>query len=604
MNELRISKDLALPLDTVTSTTIVYGGKGMGKTNFGSVLAEELSAANLRYSVIDPLGVWWGLQYAADGKAPGIEVLMLGGVHGDIPIEPTGGAVIADLVADENVNVVIDISRKPDGTMWSQGDKIRFVTDYCIRLFERQGEKRRPLLQIIDEAARFVPQLIPSGAVDVAKCVGAIERMQEEGRNVGIGMLLMTQRSARMNKSVSELADCMISFRIVGPRSVAAVMDWLGEHLPKDQIKETIDTIRKLPVGAALVVSPGWLDFEGIAQIRFRRTFDSSQTPKPGEDAKTPTGKAAKPDLAKYQERMVETIEKAKANDPKELKKRIIELEKQIAEGDNGRSQEEDLATIRELREQVQAQCFTIEKLEERTGMLEHILGEFSEISIRLADLASDFKVSDVRERLAQMDAREEHRNGGPPKLEVVTPPPVPKPLPVVATTSSVSTLPAAQQRILDTLALFETLGNPRPSLQHIGAVMGKWHNAGPIRGAFAHLRNAGLIDEDGQCAALTVSGRKLADSSSMTLRNVSEVHSMWLGRHSGAARNILAVLIDQHPRAITLEALGERIGKNINAGPIRGAINKLVATSLAYQQGGTVVATDLLFPQLTGAKL
>jgi len=33
---LAISPDLSLPLDTVTSTLIVYGGKGMGKTNLGS----------------------------------------------------------------------------------------------------------------------------------------------------------------------------------------------------------------------------------------------------------------------------------------------------------------------------------------------------------------------------------------------------------------------------------------------------------------------------------------------------------------------------------------------------------------------------------------
>ena len=41
--KLHISTDLALPIDTVTSTLIVYGGKGMGKTNFGSVLVEELT---------------------------------------------------------------------------------------------------------------------------------------------------------------------------------------------------------------------------------------------------------------------------------------------------------------------------------------------------------------------------------------------------------------------------------------------------------------------------------------------------------------------------------------------------------------------------------
>ena len=51
-----------------------YGGKGMGKTNFGSVLVEELTAAGLRWAVLDPLGVWWGLRHSEDGKSAGIEV--------------------------------------------------------------------------------------------------------------------------------------------------------------------------------------------------------------------------------------------------------------------------------------------------------------------------------------------------------------------------------------------------------------------------------------------------------------------------------------------------------------------------------------------------
>ena len=56
--ELRISDELLLPRDTVTSTVVVYGGKGMGKTNLGSVLVEELTRVSLRWSVLDPLGVW------------------------------------------------------------------------------------------------------------------------------------------------------------------------------------------------------------------------------------------------------------------------------------------------------------------------------------------------------------------------------------------------------------------------------------------------------------------------------------------------------------------------------------------------------------------
>ncbi len=39
---LHIAENLSLPRDTQTSTTVVFGGKGMGKTNLIAVVAEEL----------------------------------------------------------------------------------------------------------------------------------------------------------------------------------------------------------------------------------------------------------------------------------------------------------------------------------------------------------------------------------------------------------------------------------------------------------------------------------------------------------------------------------------------------------------------------------
>lgn len=131
MTKLHISDELALPADAVTSTIVVYGGKGMGKTNLASVLVEEFASAGLRFAVIDPMGVWWGLRHAADGKGLGIKVLILGGIHGDLPITPESGVLVADLVVDEDASVIIDISRRADGSMWAErcpygviGDKL------------------------------------------------------------------------------------------------------------------------------------------------------------------------------------------------------------------------------------------------------------------------------------------------------------------------------------------------------------------------------------------------------------------------------------------------------------------------------------------------
>lgn len=328
---------LSLPLEAVTATIVAYGGKGMGKTNLGSVLVEELSRNGLRWAWLDPLGVSWGLRHSADGSGPGVQCLILGGPKGDVPIEPDGGAAVADVVIEEPHNVLIDFSRKPSGEMWSVGERVRFVTAYALRLFQRQGElvdgrRREPLFQMLDEAARYIPQVIPSGAPELARCVGAWEQLCEEGRNIGLGVGLLTQRSARMNKSVSELADAMFAFRTVGPNSLGAVLDWLGQHVEKAHIKDLADQVRALERGHALVVSPGWLRFEGVVQIRMRETFDSSATPKAGERQRKVRGEGARPDLDAIRTRMSATIEKAKADDPKALRAQIAALQRQLAE--------------------------------------------------------------------------------------------------------------------------------------------------------------------------------------------------------------------------------------------------------------------------------
>lgn len=339
---LTIARNLGLPAaETTTGTLVIYGGKGMGKTNLAAVLAEELAKAGQRFCILDPVGVSWGLRHAADGKGEGLTLLILGGVHGDLPIEPSGGTVVADFVADEEQDVLIDISRRADGRMWSHGEKIRFVTAYCTRLYERQGERRRPIMQLIDEAGRFVPQTMPKGSLDVPLCVGAIEQLVELGRNVGIGVTLITQRSARMAKSVSELAECMIAFRTVGPNSVSAILDWFGDHVEKSKWNALVEQLRSLPRGTALIVSPGWLNFEGVAEIRARETFDSSKTPTEVERKIAKRGKRPA-DLDKFRARMAETVEKAETLDPAKLRakqdaerqavtRELVDLRKQLA---------------------------------------------------------------------------------------------------------------------------------------------------------------------------------------------------------------------------------------------------------------------------------
>ena len=96
---LDVSPDLQLPDSMVTGSIALLAVKGAGKSNAAVVLAEPMHRAGLPWVAIDPKGDWWGIRSSRDGKGPGLPVSVFGGLHGDLPLAPEAGVLIADRVA-------------------------------------------------------------------------------------------------------------------------------------------------------------------------------------------------------------------------------------------------------------------------------------------------------------------------------------------------------------------------------------------------------------------------------------------------------------------------------------------------------------------------
>src|SRR5438132_3788508 len=101
--KLRVADDLQLPADAVTMTFGILAIRGAGKSNLAAVMAEEMFAAHLPFVVVDPVGSWHGLRSSADGQSPGLPIAIFGGRHGDVPLDRSGGNLIADLVAERRL---------------------------------------------------------------------------------------------------------------------------------------------------------------------------------------------------------------------------------------------------------------------------------------------------------------------------------------------------------------------------------------------------------------------------------------------------------------------------------------------------------------------
>lgn len=306
-----------LPDSALEDVTAIVGRRGRGKTNTATVLVEEAHAAGMRFCFVDPVGVAWGLRSSRDGKAAGIPVVVMGGEHAMVPLEPTSGKIVADFLASPGPSVVLDFR------LMRKGEMTRFMTDFLERLYFKN---REPLMVVLDEADKFAPQR-PFG--EEARLLGAAEDLVKMGRARGLHAVLITQRPATLSKNVLTQAGVLIAHGLPAPQDQKAVDAWIREREDEEHRAEFLSTLAGLERGEAWVWAPEEDVFRRV-QIRERETFDSSATPKRGERRVAPKV-LAEVDLAKLSEEIKATVERAKADDPKELRKTIAGLRTELA---------------------------------------------------------------------------------------------------------------------------------------------------------------------------------------------------------------------------------------------------------------------------------
>lgn len=369
--QLSMASNLELPPDTVTQTLAILAKRRAGKSYCARRLTEQLLEAGQQVVIADPKGDWFGIRSSANGRSPGLSVVILGGEHGDIPLEAGGGEIAARLVVEERISVLLDLS------LFRKHEVATFMTAFMENLYRLKAREqyRTPLMFVIDEADAIAPQRPQKGE---ERMLGAAEDIVRRGGQRGIGCTLITQRSAVLNKNVLTQAQALICLRTIAPQDLSAIQAWIEVHGTQEEGRRLLDSLPSLPVGDAWVWSPGWPTDAGIFQrvhILPIATFDSGATPKSGEKRQE-LKHLADIDLEAVTKQMAATIEKAKAEDPKLLKKRIAELEQQLAKQLAKRSVE------------------TVEKIVEQPIVLEKDLHALGTQVIQLLGIVSNLDVS------------------------------------------------------------------------------------------------------------------------------------------------------------------------------------------------------------------
>ncbi len=275
-----------LPTSALGGRIAIVGTSGSGKTYAAKGLVEHLLGRGTRVCVVDPLGVWWGLRVAAESGAPALYPLVVfGGAHADVPLDPGMGAALGQLVGTRPMACVVDVS-----DLGSAAARRAFMTAFTEALY---GANTEPLHLVLDEADLWAPQRVQQDGFDL---LGRVEEIVRRGRVRGFVPWLITQRPAVLHKDVLSQADILVSMKLTSSQDRAAVGRWIEGQADRAEGRRILGALPRLGRGEGWVWAPG----DGVlAKVAFPRirTLDSSQAPQQ-EQANGVPRPLAVPDLS------------------------------------------------------------------------------------------------------------------------------------------------------------------------------------------------------------------------------------------------------------------------------------------------------------------
>ncbi len=144
-------------------------------------------------------------------------------------------------------------------------------------LFEqRKVEEVPPFFLVTEEAHNFCPDR----GFGEAKSSKVIRAIASEGRKFGLGLAIISQRPARVDKSVLSQCTSQIALQVTNPNDLKAISTSF-----EGVTSETEEEIKNLPIGKALVI--GAADYPIFVDVRVRqsehggrsKTFDFGKSP-------------------------------------------------------------------------------------------------------------------------------------------------------------------------------------------------------------------------------------------------------------------------------------------------------------------------------------
>lgn len=564
----------------------VLGKTRSGKSSVMRGLVEDLLKREQPVCIVDPKGDWWGIKLAKDGKRPGYPVVIFGGEHADVPINAHAGAHVAELFATGNRPCLIDLGG------WMVGERTRFWIDFASTLFKHTKGMR---WLVVDEVHNFAPK----GKVidpDSGKALHWTNRLASEGLGKGLPMIFASQRPQKVHNDTLTSAETLIAMRVLHPSDRAAVSDWIKGCGDLELGAQVLASLAQMERGEGWVWSPeiGL----GPKRVKFPmfETYDSFR-PQSAEETKNLKG-WAEVDLEEVKAKLGAVVKEAEANDPRALRGQIAALQRELAEmRKSASSLSVDPTALNMAREEGHSIGYTL-----AMSLIDPLLDRLGYLDRDFVAMIDDFKKDLERIR--------PHATASLQKREVITRPSLQKARPVnrseaVQAKPAMEGLTSPQQRVLDALAWWESIGIDGPDKGQVGFIAG-YRVGKNVGGTFGNilgqLRSTGLIGYPAPNAAtLTAEGRKIARQPAEA-PTTDALQRAIRERLDGPEWRVLSALIETYPDDLTKQDCGARagytVGENVGGtfGNILGRLRSLGL--IEYPSPGRVVALPVLFLQ------
>jgi DNA helicase HerA-like ATPase len=135
------------------------------------------------------------------------------------------------------------------------------VTHLTRQLFEARKLNKIPaMMLVVEESHQFCPQQGSARSLNILKTIAS------EGRKFGLGMTLVTQRPAMVDKNVLSQCNTQIILKVTNPndlKALVASVEGLSHAM--------IDEIQRLPISVAILVGAG-IQLPVFVDVRVRET--------------------------------------------------------------------------------------------------------------------------------------------------------------------------------------------------------------------------------------------------------------------------------------------------------------------------------------------